>query len=258
MATSDPRGQPAGFGNLVGPGAQYAGVDQGIDFTGGPFPVFALGDALITRVLRAGSGWPGQGAVVNYRILTGPGKGKYVYVAEDFSPRPDLRPGSKVRAGDTIGTATGVGLAPGIEVGWARPSGIPLADRPPPRPAPQLTSIGEDFRQFVAGGSIGGKGATDAVGSAAAGAASAAAGAAKHVPGVQQAVDAYDATLSAGKFMGRITSPSYILRGLQILAGAILILVGLLLLGRQVALAADLPDPLANASPVKAVAGRLG
>lgn len=79
-------------------------------------------------------------------------------------------------------------------------------------------------------------------------------GAAKHIPGVQQAVDAYDATLSTGKFLGRLTQPSYILRGLQVAAGGVLILVGTVLLARQVGLAADLPNPVRAAPGVAAVA----
>ena len=45
-------------------------------------------------------------------------------------------------------------------------------------------------------------------------------------------------------FLGKLTDPYYILRGLQIVAGGGLIIVGTVLLARQVALAADLPDPV--------------
>lgn len=45
-------------------------------------------------------------------------------------------------------------------------------------------------------------------------------------------------------FIGAITDPHNILRGLQLVAGAVLVLSGVLLLARQVALANDLPDPL--------------
>jgi hypothetical protein len=61
-------------------------------------------------------------------------------------------------------------------------------------------------------------------------------GGAKHIPGVQQAFD-------AGSFLGKLSDPSYLLRGMQIVAGAALVLTGVVLLTRQVALAADLPLP---------------
>jgi hypothetical protein len=218
-----------------GSGIKYAGVDQGIDFTG-PGSVFALGDAVITRVQAGGSGWPGEGAVLNYKLLSGPKAGQYVYVAEDFAPRSDLRPGSIVSKGETIGQATGSGKAPGIEVGWAQPSGIPLAPRPAPRPAPQYTSQGADFLAFVSGGAGPAPVTPSSV-------ASTVGGAAGHIPGVAQVEGIVGGVSSVGDFLGRLTDPSYILRGLQVIAGAVLVLVGLGLLVRQVALSADLPDP---------------
>lgn len=63
-----------------------------------------------------------------------------------------------------------------------------------------------------------------------------------HVPGVSQAE-------AVGSFLGKLTDPSYLLRGLQIVAGAGMVAIGVTLLARQVALAADVP------SPVKAVPG---
>jgi hypothetical protein len=45
------------------------------------------------------------------------------------------------------------------------------------------------------------------------------------------------------RFLGKITDPHNILRGLQVVAGAVLVLVGVVLLARQVALAADVPTP---------------
>jgi hypothetical protein len=42
---------------------------------------------------------------------------------------------------------------------------------------------------------------------------------------------------SVGGFLGKLTDPSYLLRGLQIVAGGVLVLVGLALLVRQVGLA---------------------
>lgn len=246
--TTDPRGMPHGFASLVGPGASYAGVDQGIDFTGS-FDVYALGDAVITRVKRGGSGWPGEGAVLNYKILSGPKAGSYVYVAEDFAPRSDLKPGKTVRRGEAIGRATGSGKAPGIEVGWAQPTGVPLAPRPPARPADQHTPQGEDFRQYVATGSSGAGGGggyfTDPF---APGSIFGNPFGPGGVASSDSAIPGVGAVISTGKFLGRLTDASYLLRGLQVIAGAVLVLVGVVLLTRQVALAADVPSPVDEAA----------
>lgn len=225
---------------LVSPSLKYAGTDQGIDFTGAG-SVLALDNAVITRVTRGGSGWPGEGAVVNYKLLSGPKAGQYVYVAEDFAPRSDLRPGMVVKRGETIGQATGSGKAPGIEVGWAQPSGIPLAPRPPARPANQYTPQGADFLSFVTGGAgAGGVSLGSIAGDVNSGL--------RHIPGVAQVEGVASGVSSVAGFIGRLTDPAYILRGLQIIAGAVLVLVGVALLVRQVALAADLPDPMASAA----------
>lgn len=61
---------------------------------------------------------------------------------------------------------------------------------------------------------------------------------ARHIPGVAQAE-------GIASFLGKLTDPSYILRGLQIVAGAGLVATGATLLVRQIALASDLPDPVA-------------
>lgn len=76
---------------------------------------------------------------------------------------------------------------------------------------------------------------------------SAAGKAAQSVPGVSQ-VEA------VGSFVGKLTDPSYLLRGLQIVAGAGLAGAGLVLLVRQVGLAADLPDPVAAMPSAKLAA----
>jgi hypothetical protein len=86
------------------------------------------------------------------------------------------------------------------------------------------------------------------IGGALAGAGSAAAGAvgagAQHIPGVKQAEGIVSGAEATASFLGKLTDPAYILRGLEILAGGVLLLVGLFLLARQVALAADVPDPI--------------
>lgn len=65
------------------------------------------------------------------------------------------------------------------------------------------------------------------------------------IPNPNASVPGVSALLSTEHFLGRLTDPSYILRGLQIIAGAGLVATGTVLLARQIALAADLPDPLA-------------
>lgn len=132
------------YGAEVGTGAAFAGVDQGIDFTGRA-PVFALGDGVITRLERSNSGWPGQGALLVYQLKSGPRKDSYVYVAEDFDPAPGLQVGSEFTQGATLGVATGSNEAPGIETGWADSAGHAFG-KPFPR---QPTSFGENFDAFV-------------------------------------------------------------------------------------------------------------
>ena len=88
------------------------------------------------------------------------------------------------------------------------------------------------------------------VGGAVSSVASAVNDAARHVPGVAQAEGVAGAAVDVGTFLGKLTDPAYILRGLQIVAGGGLVAIGAVLLARQVALAADLPDPVAFAGPV--------
>lgn len=234
----------ADYSALVGPGLAYAGPDQGIDFTGAG-DVFTPYAAVVTRVVPSGSGWPGQGAVVNLMFTEGPAKGHYLYYAEDLVPAAGVKPGAKLPAGAKVAYATGSGLAPGIEIGWAQRSGIPLAPRPAPRPADQTTPQGVAFDRFIQAvsgvkGAGGGGGITGAI-SDAAGAVNSTI---RHVPGVAQVEGAVGAVSSVADFLGKITDPHYILRGLQIVAGAGLVATGAVLLARQVALAADLPDPV--------------
>jgi hypothetical protein len=56
--------------------------------------------------------------------------------------------------------------------------------------------------------------------------------------------------LAVPKFLAKLADVHNILRGLQVLAGAVLVLVGVVLLARQVGLAADVPAPSALPVPV--------
>lgn len=69
------------------------------------------------------------------------------------------------------------------------------------------------------------------------------------------ATAAKNAAMAVPEFIGKITDPAYILRGLQIVAGAVMVLVGVVLLTRQVALANDLPDPLGLAGKIGSSGG---
>jgi hypothetical protein len=88
-------------------------VDQGVDFAG-TGPVYAIGDAVVTDAMGAGSGWPG-GGWVSYQLTDGPDAGLTVYVAEDVTPT--------VQAGQHVSSATVIANmhngGDGIETGWA-------------------------------------------------------------------------------------------------------------------------------------------
>jgi hypothetical protein len=123
-----------GYEALVNGALKFAGIDQGIDFTG-TGTVHAIADGVIERLQRSGSGWPGSG----------PGAGKRVYVAEDYAIDAGLRPGSSVRAGQLLGRVNSG--YPGIEVGWAQPSGSPVAPLNPNPHSPKPAGV--DFNSFI-------------------------------------------------------------------------------------------------------------
>jgi hypothetical protein len=108
---------PAGSGYLnplrVVSGLVPERVDQGVDFAG-TGPVYAIGDAVVTGAMGAGSGWPG-GGWVSYQLTDGPDAGLVVYVAEDVTPA--------VQAGQHVSSATVIANmyngGDGIETGWA-------------------------------------------------------------------------------------------------------------------------------------------
>lgn len=95
--------------------ATYAGVDQGVDFTG-KGNVYALTDGVITRVDR-NSGWPG-GTIIVYQMTSGPRKGQYVYAAEALVPVAGLAAGGRIVRGQKIATLDSG--YPGMETGFAQ------------------------------------------------------------------------------------------------------------------------------------------
>lgn len=108
-----------GLVNPIGPGAQPARVDMGVDYLGA-FPLYALGSGRITTADKAWSG-VGQGTFIGLQLNPPYGSG-YWYYAEDINPLVNANQG--VTAGQHIANATGSNLAPGIEVGWAAPPGM--------------------------------------------------------------------------------------------------------------------------------------
>jgi len=93
----------------------FAGVDQGVDFTGsGLIP--ALGNGIVTDVGSSHIIEGGSYPVVIYRLTSGPYKGQYIYVAENFIPT--VKVGDKLSLGKSIGRAKG--SYPYTETGFNR------------------------------------------------------------------------------------------------------------------------------------------
>jgi len=95
-------------------------VDQGVDYSG-QGPVYAIGDGIVTNTNN--SGWP-AGNFTTYRLISGPAKNLYVYVAEDCTPA--------VSIGETVTSSTVLCNmyegSSGIETGWALPPGNGLSE----------------------------------------------------------------------------------------------------------------------------------
>ncbi|HEY2508285.1 MAG TPA: hypothetical protein VGI58_17345 [Streptosporangiaceae bacterium] len=123
-------------------------IDMGVDF-GGSGPVYALGDAVITRASSAYPGWPG-GGWVTYRLSDGPAAGLMVYVAEDVTP--DVTVGQHVTSSTVVATMYNGGA--GIETGWAQPDGssaesqLPVAG-PVGGNGPFPTWVGMSFERLL-------------------------------------------------------------------------------------------------------------
>ena len=125
--------------------SHFAGVDQGVDFNGsGAIP--ALGDGRVTDVGSASIIEGGSFPVVIYELDNPPvNSSGFVYVAENF--RPTVKRGKRVKLGDPVGEAAG--KYPYIELGWnSGPKGwSPVAPlNPDPHGAKQA---GRDFWSFV-------------------------------------------------------------------------------------------------------------
>jgi hypothetical protein len=183
------------FTSLAGPGLTYAGPDQGIDFTG-KGNVLAPDTSKILSETNA-SGWPGQHEKTVLQFLSGPEKGRYWEITEDFQPTAPV--GATVQKGGVIGYGTGSGLAPGIEVGFSQSAaGLPYGTPNMGKPGGPAPVYGQAFASYVQGQkSSGGGGILGDLGSAASSAAGAVGGAAS---------DAFNAVTGApGDVAGAVT-----------------------------------------------------
>lgn len=245
-------GQSAGFGILT-PG-NFAGVDQGVDYRGaGPVP--ALDAVTITAVRRVSILEGGSYPLVGFRYDSGPYKGRYGYLMENFTP--SVRVGQRLKAGQPIGVAKG--QFPYIEYGFASgPDGSPLAPLNPdphsPKPAGQAmlayiqSRSGQQVQPSSGGGgfvsTLGGI-ASDVNNPAALGL-DAIGSVAGHVPGLG---GVSSAASGVENLAGNLTSSAFWLRALEIVGGMVLVLLGLYLLARQVGLAPS-PGQVAEVAPV--------
>ena len=106
---------------LIGLPSAFNGIDMGVDFKGkGPIPMFADGE--IVRLARSKSGWPGVGGLIVVQCDKGPMARFPIYTAEDIEIPASHTVGKRLRKGELLAAATGVNLAPGIEIGWAGPA----------------------------------------------------------------------------------------------------------------------------------------
>lgn len=96
-------------------------VDQGVDY-GGAGSVYALGNGTLVNINNPGwaicseGGCSGPNFIV-YQLSDGPAAGKYVYIAENCNPDPQLKLGQQVTSNTVL--CTMVNKGPFIEMGWA-------------------------------------------------------------------------------------------------------------------------------------------
>jgi hypothetical protein len=97
-------------------------IDQGVDYAGSG-PLDAIGAGIVTESFApgSGSGWPGSGGFVEYRLIAGPDAGAYIYAAEGVAPT--VRVGQSVGPGQQVATII-PGSPTGIETGLASGHGV--------------------------------------------------------------------------------------------------------------------------------------
>lgn len=198
--------------------ADYAGVDQGVDFRGtGPIP--ALDAATVTDVGRASIVEGGTYPYIVYRLDAGPYRGHFVYLAENFAPTVHV--GQHVKQGQAVGMAKG--SYPYIEIGFNKtPTGWNAV-----APLGGATAAGAAMKKYIYGLLGTAPPVTVAAGASdTGGAAGGSSSLISHVPGVVQAE-------AVGSFFGKLTDPHFWLRALEVIGGAMFVLLGLYLLTRQ-------------------------
>lgn len=137
------------YAALVSSTANFAGIDQGIDFTPTgttPFDICAPASGKITQADQTGHQFDrttGQAEIIEQldQSPSAPDSSQYIYYAEIIQIASGITVGTHVNKGDLLGTNN---ESPGIEVGWALsptigfkcPIGIP-------------TPCGESFNTWI-------------------------------------------------------------------------------------------------------------
>jgi hypothetical protein len=112
------------YSALVSSGANFAGIDQGIDFTPkttSGFDICAPESGTITQADQTGHHFdrtPGQAEIIERldQKPNAPNSSQYIYFAEIIKIDSNIKVGTHVSKGDVIGHNN---QSPGIEVGWA-------------------------------------------------------------------------------------------------------------------------------------------
>lgn len=117
-------------------------IDMGVDYDG-QGEIDALGNGRVTFAgIGIGGGWTcdtAESGGIVYRLTDGPYAGRYVYLTEDVIPA--VSTGTKLVAGQRIGTFAPAGGTGCIEIGFA--SG--------PGPSPKAAALGQEAKAGDAG-----------------------------------------------------------------------------------------------------------
>lgn len=91
-------------------------IDQGVDYSGNGVLVYPIGSGWTKGSVVHDSAWNPGGTFIRYQLDGGPDAHKFVYVAEQCSPRVALNNG-RVSPGKPLCQING---SNGIEMGWAQ------------------------------------------------------------------------------------------------------------------------------------------
>ena len=211
---------------IFGP-SNYAGVDQGVDFRGaGQIP--ALGPATVTDVGRAHIIEGGTYPYVVYRLDSGPYRGRYVYVAENFVPAVHV--GQHLKEGQSMGAA--LGSYPFIEIGFNKtPQGWNAV-----APLGGATATGQAMKRYIYG-LIGTAPPVTVPFNPAQAVLNQV-----NVAGSDPIQGAINTGRSVADLIGRLLDPAFWLRALELVGGFLIAMLGLYLLARQAGVA-GVPQP---------------